>query len=218
MKRKITLAVNNTDENIELIQKTCKELGLELKKTRFMKNYYYFYIVGDTADFNKLKEVFPNEIITTYHADLGNIADCDDEWLEKFEEALKLMNEAKNATSRANRYFHEFIMPIKDIEVLNAIEKYSAHMNDIQRETIRTRQDVLSGNKKAFEEEMTEVALSLDCDVKELRAKTGMSRADFAKYFGIPYRTVEDWENKKSTCSSYLFNLMKKDLERDGVV
>ena len=28
----------------------------------------------------------------------------------------------------------------------------------------------------------------------ELRARTGMNRRQFADYFGIPYRTVQDWE------------------------
>ena len=42
-----------------------------------------------------------------------------------------------------------------------------------------------------------------------------MNRKEFAAYFGIPYRTVEDWENKKSTCSSYLFELMKFKIEKD---
>ena len=31
-------------------------------------------------------------------------------------------------------------------------------------------------------------------DIRELRESTGMSRAAFAKEFGIPYRTLEDWE------------------------
>ena len=30
--------------------------------------------------------------------------------------------------------------------------------------------------------------------VKELRGKMGMNRSEFCKYFGIPYRTVQDWE------------------------
>ena len=38
----------------------------------------------------------------------------------------------------------------------------------------------------------------MDNDVKELRLKTGMNRKEFSNYFGIPYRTIEDWENKKS--------------------
>ena len=30
--------------------------------------------------------------------------------------------------------------------------------------------------------------------IKEIRAKTGLSQAAFAKRFGIPKRNIEDWE------------------------
>lgn len=43
-----------------------------------------------------------------------------------------------------------------------------------------------------------------------------MNRKQFATYFGIPYRTVEDWENKKSNISSYLFNLMVEKLKKEN--
>ena len=28
----------------------------------------------------------------------------------------------------------------------------------------------------------------------QLRRKTGMNKKQFAEYFGIPYRTLQDWE------------------------
>ena len=56
----------------------------------------------------------------------------------------------------------------------------------------------------------------LHCDVKLLRERTSMNRKDFANYFGIPYRTVEDWEHKKSNCSPYLFRLMYEKLLFSG--
>ena len=30
--------------------------------------------------------------------------------------------------------------------------------------------------------------------IKELRESTGMNRKEFCEYFGIPYRTVTEWE------------------------
>ena len=30
--------------------------------------------------------------------------------------------------------------------------------------------------------------------IQELREKAGMSRPEFAEYFGIPYRSVQNWE------------------------
>ena len=34
-------------------------------------------------------------------------------------------------------------------------------------------------------------------EVKELREKMGMNRREFSNYYGIPYRTVQDWEAEK---------------------
>ena len=31
-------------------------------------------------------------------------------------------------------------------------------------------------------------------EIKELRAKTGMSQSQFAKYFGISFRSLQGWE------------------------
>lgn len=45
-------------------------------------------------------------------------------------------------------------------------------------------------------------------EVLELRQSTGMSRSDFAKYFGIPYRTLQDWELGNRHMPDYLFRLM----------
>lgn len=49
--------------------------------------------------------------------------------------------------------------------------------------------------------------------IKELREASGMSRQQFVEYFGIPYRTVQDWELGNRKCPEYLFNLMRYKLE-----
>jgi DNA-binding transcriptional regulator YiaG len=218
MKRKITLAIYNINENISQLEKDCNELNIPFSLDKANDYYQHFTILGDTEDYKNLIEKYSYEIITTYHAELGNVADCDDNWLNEFQKVLDLVEKAKNTTSLANTSFHNFIMPIDDINVLNIIEKYSAYLNEVQKRSLRARQDVLLGNKQAFIEEMDEFIKSDCVDVKSLREKTGMTRVDFCKYFDIPYRTVEDWENKKSTCSSYLYKLMVKDLINSGIL
>lgn len=42
-------------------------------------------------------------------------------------------------------------------------------------------------------------------EVKELREKMGMNRREFSDYYGIPYRTVQDWEAEKRELPEYLF-------------
>ena len=51
-----------------------------------------------------------------------------------------------------------------------------------------------------------------------IRKQTGMNKKEFAAWLGVPYRTMEDWENKKTTCATYLFELMKSKLKIDGYV
>ena len=37
-------------------------------------------------------------------------------------------------------------------------------------------------------------------EVKELREKMGMNRREFSDYYGIPYRTVQDWKRRSGSC------------------
>ena len=45
-------------------------------------------------------------------------------------------------------------------------------------------------------------------EVKELREKMNMNRRQFCDYFGIPYRTVQDWEAEKRELPDYLLRLL----------
>ena len=46
-------------------------------------------------------------------------------------------------------------------------------------------------------------------NVKELREQMGMNRREFCDYYGIPYRTVQDWESEKRELPDYLLRLLK---------
>ena len=46
-------------------------------------------------------------------------------------------------------------------------------------------------------------------EVKELREKMGMNRREFSDYYGIQYRTDQDWEAEKRELPEYLLRLMK---------
>lgn len=52
---------------------------------------------------------------------------------------------------------------------------------------------------------------------KELREKSGMNMTEFAKYFGIPYRTVQNWEMGERKCPEYLLELMRYKLEKEKI-
>lgn len=55
-------------------------------------------------------------------------------------------------------------------------------------------------------------------EVKELREKMGMNRRKFSDYYGIPYRTVQDWEAEKRELPEYLLRLMKYRAEVEYMI
>ena len=52
--------------------------------------------------------------------------------------------------------------------------------------------------------------------IKELRKQTGMTQIQFADYFEIPYRTVQNWEGGVNKCPEYLLNLMEYRLKNES--
>lgn len=51
--------------------------------------------------------------------------------------------------------------------------------------------------------------------VKELRKESGMTQQQFGAYFGIPKRTVQNWEAGVNKCPEYLLKLMKFRLDQE---
>lgn len=49
--------------------------------------------------------------------------------------------------------------------------------------------------------------------IKELRNLTGMSQRQFAEYFGISIRTIQEWEQERKSPPSYLVGLLKRILD-----
>lgn len=52
----------------------------------------------------------------------------------------------------------------------------------------------------------------------ELRLKTKMNRREFAEYFGIPLRTVEEWEAGRRRIQDYLLRLIEYKLYMEGMI
>lgn len=52
----------------------------------------------------------------------------------------------------------------------------------------------------------------------DLRKQSGMNRREFAEYFGIPYRTVQDWELGNRKMPDYLLMLMEYKLRGEKFV
>ena len=45
-----------------------------------------------------------------------------------------------------------------------------------------------------------------------------MNRREFSEYYGIPYRTVQDWEAEKRELPDYLLRLLKYGAEIENRV
>ena len=55
-------------------------------------------------------------------------------------------------------------------------------------------------------------------ELLELRKSTGMNRREFAEYFEIPYRTVQDWELGNRRMPYYLLRLMVYKEDKENVM
>ena len=54
--------------------------------------------------------------------------------------------------------------------------------------------------------------------IKQIREASGMTRTQFAEYFGIPYRTLQNWELGERDCPAYLIDLIKYKLTKEGLI
>lgn len=55
-------------------------------------------------------------------------------------------------------------------------------------------------------------------DTKTLRTMSGMTQQAFAEYFGIPKRSIENWEGGKRQCPEYLLRLMEYKLRKENLI
>lgn len=53
---------------------------------------------------------------------------------------------------------------------------------------------------------------------KELRKQSGMTQKQFAEYFGIPRRTLENWDAGANKCPEYLLKLMEYKLKKENII
>ena len=54
--------------------------------------------------------------------------------------------------------------------------------------------------------------------VKEMRTAAGLTQKAFSEYFGIPKRTIEDWEGDRRACPAYVLALIEYKLRKEGLI
>ena len=50
---------------------------------------------------------------------------------------------------------------------------------------------------------------------REIRRKTGLSQVAFAKKYGIPRRTIENWESGKTVPPAYVLSMLERIVYMD---
>ena len=60
----------------------------------------------------------------------------------------------------------------------------------------------------------------IDCqiEIKKLREAPGMNRKEFCEWFGIPYRTVTEWERGTRNAPDYLLRLLAYYIRMENMV
>lgn len=58
----------------------------------------------------------------------------------------------------------------------------------------------------------------MSATIKSLREKSNMTRKQFCDYFGLPYRTLQDWELGNRQCPEYLIKLIEYKLIKEGII
>lgn len=61
------------------------------------------------------------------------------------------------------------------------------------------------------------MAMEIKDRVKNLRKSTGMNRKEFCEYFGIPYRTVTEWERGTRKMPDYVLRLMEYQIRMEKI-
>ena len=55
-------------------------------------------------------------------------------------------------------------------------------------------------------------------NVKQIRLRSGMNQKEFASYFGINLRTLQEWEQGRRNPPEYLPGLIERILQNDHFV
>ena len=54
--------------------------------------------------------------------------------------------------------------------------------------------------------------------LKQIRGEAGMTQKQFADYFGIPYRTLQDWERGVRHMPDYLLRLFVNKMRMEKLI
>lgn len=53
--------------------------------------------------------------------------------------------------------------------------------------------------------------------IKEIREYSGLSQAKFSEKYGIPKRSLENWESGSRKCPDYVISLLERAVKSDMI-
>ena len=106
-------------------------------------------------------------------------------------------------------------------EIWERAEQINAQTEDenrkLKKEDYRIasyKNGVILGNFPLFQDSSS--SYSEDIAVKEFRKETGMSQRQFAEYFKLSVRTLQEWEQGRQKPPEYLLELLKRIWQLEG--
>lgn len=69
----------------------------------------------------------------------------------------------------------------------------------------------------AYKQAEKGAGMDLREELISLRESTGMNKKNFSEYFGIPYRTFQDWELGNRRVPEYLLRLMEYKVKMENL-
>lgn len=183
----------------------------------FRKKNNTYYQCGHKSDFKSLKLNsldIPNDTFLEVNSSFSSKNFSN---LPKIDKIISICDNDDCGKLAFTKYLEEHNLNNCNVEM---ILLYSLTENDI----LNALKNSHLTFKNVFDELKTKLITSnfssqycREKNIIYLRMETGMSRTDFAKYFNIPYRTLENWERKDNKCPTYLYDLIEYKIINEGL-
>lgn len=105
-----------------------------------------------------------------------------------------------------------------DFQLFAAEYGWAEWMNEYIDEDVDESEPIDEADAKRIDEVMLEIWNEVHDTAKairRLRGSTGLSQVAFGKLYGIPARTIEDWERGERKPAPYLVDLLTRAVEED---
>lgn len=160
----------------------------------------------------------PHRGLTGQEGDTMNIKSARDNAMANIEHMKKLAREGKDFSTAVIMESERLIKVIDEIVPRISEEDWS-RLAESSKKLSKNHQD-LKDIKERYELTWTELDAvitwtRIETPSVSIRKKTGLSRAEFSRRYGIPLRTLENWDAGIATPPEYVLTLLDRVVEMD---